>query len=289
MTRRRASAAAMCALLALPARAQELRLPGREGSLRFAVIGDTGTASRGQYEVGRQMEAFRARFPFELVLMTGDNIYGADRPRDFRRKFELPYEALLAAGVKFYAALGNHDNPARQRLYKPFHMDGRRYYSFRPREGVRFFALDSTSMDAAQLRWLDEELAAAGSDWKVCFFHHPLYSSARRHGSTVRLRRRLEPVLGRHKVDVVFSGHDHTYERIKPQQGIHYFVTGAGGSLRRGNLRPAGFTAAGFDQDFHFVLAELDGGALHFQAVSRIGSVVDAGVIRRGGGSAAGQ
>ena len=87
--------------------------------------------------------------------------------------------------MKFYAALGNHDDP-NQRFYKPFNMNGERYYSFKPQQGsVRFFALDSNYMDKAQLDWLEKELAASGSDWKICFFHHPLYSSGDKHGSDV--------------------------------------------------------------------------------------------------------
>ena len=56
------------------------------------------------------MAKLRERFPFELVITVGDNIYGGDRPQDMQKKFELPYKALLDGGVKFYASLGNHDD-----------------------------------------------------------------------------------------------------------------------------------------------------------------------------------
>jgi hypothetical protein len=293
--RRRALAAGAFALLFAPALASQapprprppvaLRLPLEEGSLRFAVIGDSGTGSRQQYEVGQQMAAYHAKFPFELVIMAGDNIYGADNAEGFRKKFELPYKALLDAGVKFYASLGNHDNPS-QRFYRLFNMGGERYYTFKPKQGVRFFALDSNYLDKPQLEWLEKELAASGSEWKICFFHHPLYSSARRHGSSDALRALLEPIFTRHKVDLVFNGHDHVYERMTPQQGIQYFVSGAAGSLRRGNLERAPFTAAGFDQDFHFMLVEIADEEMHFQVVSRSGQTVDSGAIRRPVGGA---
>jgi hypothetical protein len=103
--------AALLLGLAGPLVGQELKLPNKGGSVKFAIIGDTGTGSGAQSEVGRQMAAFHALFPFEFVLMVGDNIYGADGPNDYRNKFELPYKALLEGGVKFYASLGNHDNP----------------------------------------------------------------------------------------------------------------------------------------------------------------------------------
>ena len=77
--------------------------------------------------------------------MLGDNIYGSERPQDFVKKFERPYKALLDLKIPFYASLGNHDDP-NQRFYKPFNMDGKRYYTFE-KEGVRFFALDSNYMD----------------------------------------------------------------------------------------------------------------------------------------------
>jgi hypothetical protein len=73
--------------------------------------------------------------------------------------------------VKFYASLGNHDVQG-QTQYKLFNMDGKKYYSFKPRNGVRFFAIDSNYVDAKQLEWLDKELAASGSDRKIAFFRH---------------------------------------------------------------------------------------------------------------------
>src|SRR5687767_1075684 len=126
-----------CLFVALPlaARAQDLRLPNREGAVKFAVIGDSGQPGAGQTNIAKQMTAWRGRFPFEFVLMAGDNLYGSERPTDYAKKFEIPYKPLLDAGVKFYAALGNHDDPA-QRLYKNFNMGGERYYSFKPRNGV---------------------------------------------------------------------------------------------------------------------------------------------------------
>jgi hypothetical protein len=271
--------------------AQELKLPNKEGSVKFAVMGDTGTASRAQNEVGAQMAAFHKKFPFSFVVMTGDNMYGTQTSRDFVSKFEQPYRDLIAGGVTFYAALGNHDEPG-QKNYKAFNMGGDRFYAFRAStakhgrdagEGALFLALDSTYLDKTQLDWLEKQLAGAPKDeWKIAFFHHPLYSSARKHGSSLDLRKVLEPIFVKYGVNVVLTGHDHVYERIKPQQGIHHFVSGAGGSLRRGDLRRASpLTAAGFDTDYHFMLMEIDGDSLQYQAVSRTGATVDAGVILR--------
>jgi hypothetical protein len=269
------------AVAASQAASREIQLPNRTGSLKFGVLGDFGTGDREQYQLAEQMARLRTRFPLELVVTTGDNMYGSEGPGDFRRKFEIPYKPLLDAGVKFYASLGNHDSRG-QRFYKLFHMEGRLYYTFSPKADVRFFALDSTYPTPEQIAWVGKELQASGSDWKIAFFHHPLYSSGDRHGSDVRLRQVLEPLFLKHNVSVVFTGHDHFYERVLPQKGIAYFVVGSGGKLRDGNIEEnSGLTAKGFDTDLAFLAAEIAGDELYFNAISRLGQIVDSGVIRR--------
>jgi len=254
-------------------------LPARPDSLKFAAIGDSGTGDRAQYDVGQRMATERKRFPFELVIMLGDNLYGRQQPEDFVTKFERPYAALLSAGVAFYASLGNHDNP-RNSQYEAFHMGGERYYTF-TRKNVRFFVLDSNQMDPKQLAWIDEALKQSQDEWKICYFHHPLYSDGRRHGSDVQLRVALEPLLVRYGVNLVFQGHDHIYERLRPQKGVAYFVSGSAGELRRNDVRPSATTAAYFDQDQSFMLLEIAGDELFYEAISRTGQAVDSGVIRR--------
>ena len=255
-------------------------LPNQAGTVKFAVIGDNGTGETAQYEVAEQMARLRREFPFDLVIMLGDNFYGSQRPSDLIAKFERPYKPLLDAGVRFQAALGNHDEPASV-TYPPLNMAGQRYYTF-VRGSVRFIVLDTNSLDARQLQWAETTLAASREDWKISYFHHPLYSDAARHGGSIDVRLRLEPLLTKYKVNVVFAGHDHIYERLKPQNGITHFVCGSGGQLRRGNLARSDMTAAGFDQDRVFMAVEVDVDELHFEAISRAGTTVDAGVIPRG-------
>ncbi len=169
-------------------RAQDLTLPLKSGSVRFAVIGDMGTGEQPQYDVARTMaKAVTRNFLFDFVIMLGDNLYGGKSPKDFEKKFAIPYKALLDSGVKFYASLGNHDHGT-ESYYKPFHMDGQRYYTFKVGD-VHFFALDSNYMDPDQINWLTNELKKAGTGWKIPFFHHPLYSSAHAHGSSIELRK----------------------------------------------------------------------------------------------------
>jgi len=270
--------------------AGSLTLPNSLTSVKFAVIGDSGRGNPPQHEVAAQMVAFREDFDFDFVLMLGDNIYeGPASPEDYRAKFEAPYRELLDDGVKFFAVLGNHDDP-RQVSYAPFNMNGERYYTFAPPEDlltriatrVEFFAIDSTNLDRAQMQWLDQRLGASKADWKIVYLHHPLYTSGRYRNASRAHRWALEPMLTRHRVDVVFSGHEHIYQRSELQQGIQYFVSGGAGSLRLGDGVAAPFVARTYDGDHHFMLVEIDDDEVDFQAISRKGETIDAGTLRRG-------
>jgi hypothetical protein len=279
------SGAALAALEQAKPAAQpkpKVELPNRPDSLKFAVLGDFGTGDRAQYQVGEQMAKLRERFPFEFVITVGDNIYGGERPQDMKRKFEEPYKAVLSAGVKFYASLGNHDDRAQSR-YALFNMEGKTYYTFKaPKQDVRFFALETDYLRPQQVAWIEKELASSGEKWKIPYFHHPIYSSGGRHGSHPDIGAVLEPLFLKAGVSVVFAGHDHFYERVLPQKGIVYFVTGSGGKLRKGDINPrSGLTAVGYDTDQAFLAAEIDGDQLFFNAISRTGAVIDSGVIER--------
>jgi hypothetical protein len=131
-------------------------------------------------------------------------------------------------------------------------MGGKTYYAFKAsKQDVKFIALESDYPSPEQREWLQQELSG-GEDWMIPFFHHPLYSSGM-HGSHVDLRKAMEPMLLESNVTVVFTGHDHFYERILPQHGITHFVVGSGGKLRRGDInKNSGLTAKGFDTDRAF-------------------------------------
>src|ERR1019366_1914778 len=182
-----------------PLSAQDSTLPLKSGSVRFAVIGDMGTGEPPHYQVAQRMLEFHQKFPFTFAIMLGDNIDGGKTPGNLQKKFEIPYKPLLDAGVQFYAVLGNHDD-SNERFYKFFNMNGQQYYSFK-KGNVHFFALDSNYLDPMQLAWLEKELANAGpTDWKICYFHHTLYSSGAFHGSSTELRTVLEPVFVKYGV-----------------------------------------------------------------------------------------
>jgi predicted phosphodiesterase len=255
-------------------------LPNKGGSVKFAVMGDTGTGGREQYDIAKLLAESRARFAFDFVLMLGDNMYGGESPSDFVKKFERPYKPLLDAGVKFYATLGNHDEPS-QRFYKPFNMDGNRFYKFKKGD-AEFFVLDSTYMTPAQVEWVRDSLERSDAEWKIAYFHHPIYSSGEKHGSETDLRVLIEPLFLQNGVDVVVAGHEHFYERLKPQKGIYYFTAGGSAKLRKGNISDrSALTAKGFDTDNSFMLVEIAGDRMYFETISRKAQVVDSGDLPR--------
>ena len=268
-----------------------LALPRKPGSVRFAAIGDSGRGDQPQYEVSAQMQAYRKVFDYDFVIMLGDNVYDGGTPEFYRQRFELPYKPLLDDGVKFYATIGNHDDP-NQPFYPPFNMGGERYYTFKPPslltraigtgDDVRFFMIDTERLDRPQLEWLDREMTRSESEWKIPVFHRPMYTSGRYARPAQIYRALLEPLFLKHGVRVGFSGHEHFYERIKPQQGITYFISGGAGSLRVADIRPTGLTDVGFDRDYHFMLVEISGDELFYQAISRTGATIDSGVVRLG-------
>jgi predicted phosphodiesterase len=264
--------------------ALDVRLPLQQQSVRFAVIGDSGTGDKPQYEVAEQMERYRQKVGFDFVLMLGDNIYGGHRPKDFVKKFEQPYKPLLDAGVKFYAVLGNHDDPNDERLYKPFNMNGERYYSFKKGD-VTFFALDSTYMDPNQLDWIEQNLKDSKSKWKICYFHHPLYSDGKSHGPDLDLRARLAPLFKQYGVKVVLSGHEHVYERLKPEDNIYYFILGNSAKLMTHDFKSQQQMEKSLDTEQGFMLIEISGDQLFYQAISRKGETFDAGKLQQHQGS----
>ncbi len=258
----------------------EVHLPLAKNSIRFAVIGDSGTGDREQYDIAEEMAKYHEKVNVDFVIMLGDNIYGGHDAGDMRKKFEIPYKPLLDAGVKFYASLGNHDDPNTERLYKPFNLDGNRYYDFKKGD-VQFFVLDSNYMDPAQLSWLQKGLQDSKAKWKIAYFHHPMFNDGRAHGPDLDLRGRLAPLFREYGMNVVMSGHEHTYERLKPQDGIYYFIVGDSAKLIPHDFKTTADIEKGFDGDRAFMLVEIDGDKLYFQTIARKWQTVDFGVLTR--------
>jgi len=255
-----------------------------QDSVTFAVIGDWGTGGDDADRIAAQMVNTHRRTPFDFVIAAGDNIYPNGNGRHFARNFEQPFAKLISDRVSFHAVLGNHDveqGRQDQCQYPLFNMGGQCYYTVKKGDGLaELFMIDSTDFDAPQTAWLEQALSASSARWKIAVFHHPVYSSGQKHGSSLRLRKALEPLFVKYKVNVVFSGHDHMYERTKPQQGIQYFVTGAGGKNQRGCADLASpIRDVSYDEDNHFMLIEVSHKQINFKAISEVGQVIDEGFI----------
>jgi hypothetical protein len=257
----------------------DVRLPLKDGSVRWAVIGDNGTGERPELDVANQMQRYWSVVKFDFVTMDGDNIYGGHSPRDFQLKFEEPYKSLLDENVKFYASLGNHDDPQLEINYKPYGMGGNRYYTFQ-KKNVEFFVLDSNYMTPQQLSWLEDKLKNSNAKWKIAYFHHPLFTCAKYHGPDIDLRNELMPLFTKYGINAVWSGHEHVYEHLKPQQGIYFFLEGESGELRFHNIRSScDLDVVKLDTDRSFMLVEIDGDQMYFQTIARSGVTIDSGQL----------
>jgi hypothetical protein len=136
-------------------------------------------------------------------------------------------------------------------------------------------------MDRKQLDWFERELEGHQERLEDGISTIP-YSSGKAHGSEVDLRVLLEPLFIKYGMDVVFAGHEHFYERIKPQKGIYYFTCGGSAQLREGNIKSGtGLTEKGFDSDRSFMVAEVAGDTFSFQTISLPGQTVDSGTFQR--------
>jgi hypothetical protein len=253
-----------------------LPMPSLRGGTVFALMGDMGSGDVSQQQVAQAMLTyFETARHFPFVLMLGDNLYDDD----YTNEFLVPYKPLLDRGVKFYAALGNHDRDL-EIHFKPFNMGDRDRYWF-DQGNARFAVLNSNHpADPEQIKWLDTVFTDAGDKWRVAYFHHPLYSSGQ-HAAESRdvIRPALEQALVRNRVNVVFSGHEHLYERIKPQRGIAYFVSGGGGrylyDLKRSEFDEVGVSV------HHFMVAQVAGDRLFYEAITHDQKVLDCGVLFR--------
>lgn len=259
---------------------QAIQLPTLpENTLRFVVLGDSGSGSSQQYKLARQLVNLYEKEPFGLVVMLGDNIYPNGNVKKYGyERFTKPYKPLLASGVKFRPALGNHDVLGRYDKDNMafFNMPGP-YYDYTYGD-IHFFVLNTVDFDQTQQKWLRKRLAASNSPWKIVYGHHPVYSSGY-HGSSSNLIRDLKPLLEIYRVNLYLSGHDHSYERIEPRGGVHYIVSGGGGAGLYGFLKPLKSSLVR-QSVHHFLFFQLHKNTLYLQAVDINGNVIDTAIIK---------
>ncbi|MGH9214918.1 MAG: metallophosphoesterase family protein [Acidimicrobiales bacterium] len=266
--------------------------------MSFAVLGDNGSGRRNAMAVALRMSRTYRESPYGVVLLAGDVCYYGHIDDRYEAAFTRPYRALIDAGVAWELAVGNHDveggngdgadrssggGRTDEIAAELAHFGKYRSYYTARHGPVEVFVVDSGMVlaggvaAAEQLAWLAGALRASRAPWKVALMHHPPYSSGR-HGSSLRLRRAVEPVLAEGAVDLAFAGHDHHYERTTPQSGVIYVVSGGGCKLTLTGR--SSFTAAA-ESVLHFVHVLVRGDALEARAIAPDGRVVDRFNLRR--------
>lgn len=245
--------------------------------LRVAVVGDYGSFSTDEFRVVTQMMWWEP----DIILTTGDNAYESGTLDQFSTNVFKPYQPLLAEAV-MYPSMGNHDyytdqgDPMKSVFEMPKANSGTEdYYSFNY-DNIHFVAINSNldySVGSDQYTWLQEDLENAAQDWKVVYFHHPVYSSGD-HGSTPDMDSILAPLFSANGVDIVLNGHDHNYERMSKVNGVLYIVTGGGGKAlyEQGELNPY---SEYFLSEYHFVGMIIDNSELKLKAIDKRGYVFD--------------
>ncbi len=232
---------------------------------RFVLFGDSGSGNANQAAAA----SLASTLDPDLVLIPGDVIYNCCSTSAVTNRYFVPYASLLP-GRPFYMAIGNHDydsgcaQPYLDNFCLPTSAPGgERYYSF-DRGNVHFVSVDSNVLlgnlpsgctsnpaFAAQLAWLDADLAASTARWKIVFFHHPPYSDSN-HGNDLDVQAALVPIFEARGVDLALAGHDHCYERYPPMiggvpasGGVRYMVAGTGGASLY-SITPGPYLEAGF-------------------------------------------
>ena len=245
--------------------------------VRFLVFGDSGGGGSDQTALRDQM----FRFPYDLIVHTGDLAYEDGTIEQFEANVFAPY-AQLFKNLAFFPAVGNHEYgtrdgaPFREVFALPGDRDDKKYSFDWGR--IHFAAIDTEADFAEETAWLDADLARTEQPWKVVYLHHPPYSSGH-HGSDVELRERLAPVVEKHGVQLVLAGHDHHFERMLPQNGVTYVVTGGGGKGTY-DAGTSGFTAFR-ESVIHFVTVEVGAEEMILRAIDGTGVMFDSVAIPR--------
>ncbi|MBL8880070.1 MAG: metallophosphoesterase [Phycisphaerales bacterium] len=267
----------------------------------FLLFGDSGRATREQYQLAAQMVARCS--DCDLIVHTGDVVYpGGDR-KDYRERFFVPYAPLLGR-LSIWPSLGNHDvskphfgEPYREIFELPANgpqgllLDENYWFDY---GDARFVVLNSNLEESVLTErvapWLRDTLKDSDATWKFAVFHHPPYSVGK-HGSNEVMRRALVPALEAGGADMVFNGHDHTYQRTKPirggaldENGIVYVVSGAGGAaLYEMTPQPQwpDWLAAGTSAKHSFTRVAIDGKNLSLEQFDIDGEKIDAIELRK--------
>jgi predicted phosphohydrolase len=255
--------------------------PDANSTVRMGVIGDSGSGSGDQFRVAEQLQASDP----DIVLHTGDVVYRRGALCHYGQKFFDPYGDLIDS-VPVYPAIGNHDLMAgRGSAYlETFSLRANNeegselYYSFDYGPvhiaviDSEFYAEDDDVEIARQREWLRADLSDSNLPWTVVVTHRPPFSSNEKKMSH-DLRDDLTPLFEQLGVDLVLSGHAHSYERFDPMNGVSYIVTGGGGAGLHG-IEPGPDTAVALKKH-HFVQIDASPDSLRIAAIDENGDRID--------------
>jgi hypothetical protein len=194
----------------------------------FLAAGDYGVGGSRELSLGLRMKSFESRNPANMLVTLGDNDY-TESPARFRENWRRSFGWARPAGLRVAGTLGNHDYEVSRGRYQ-FRLLGMPgpYYTRRLGD-AQLFLLDSNAITDRQTGWLEQQLAASTSTWKIAVFHHPPYTCGGHSGSTT-VQRRWVPLFESYGVQLVLSGHDHNYQRFATRNGVTYVVHGGGGA-----------------------------------------------------------
>ena len=223
----------LVSLITAAVAAQELTVPNKPtGTLKFAVIGDSGTGDNNQYRLAKVFTEMHQRFAYEFVLMMGDNMYGSENARDFQRKFEIPYKSVLDKGVKFYASLGNHDST--NSACTSSLIWGATLLHLQAKAGHPLFRARQQLHGSHAAAVAGEELSASGSDWKSVSIIRSLVGRPPR----LRYRSADQPSpVPQYGVDVVMAVTSTSMRAAEATKGHPLFHFGGAGNCERRRRR----------------------------------------------------
>jgi predicted phosphodiesterase len=245
-----------------------------QGKFTFIVLGD----NRSGDDIYRKLVSMMMERKPSLIVNTGDQVPDEDSPKDWDKFWEMSKPIK----VPYFLTVGNHDvNDAKSELFykKQVNLPGNElYYSFTAGNAL-FVVLDSyltgeqKKITGEQYAWLEGVLANSAQKYKFIFLHHPLYpdkDKGKHYGNSLDRypgeRDKLQALFVKHKVTMVFTGHDHLYLR-KTVDGIPHIIAGGGGAPMYAAEKDGGF--------YHFVMVTVDGDKVSAEVVDINGKVRD--------------
>jgi 3',5'-cyclic AMP phosphodiesterase CpdA len=247
-----------------------------QGKFTFIVLGD----NRSGDDIYRKVVSLAMERKPDFVVNTGDVILTPGSKKEWAKFWEMSKPIT----VPYLLTVGNHDAhpkvPLSQKTYKQqVDLPGNElYYSFVAGNSL-VIVLDSFMDDqekriiGEQFKWLEAVLVNSKQKHKFVFLHHPLYSDPGKghhaHDSLDKYpesRNGLQALLSKYKVDAVFAGHEHYYER-RTVDGVLTIITGGGGAPIYDTEENGGF--------HHFVQVTVDGDKVSGEVVDVNGKVRD--------------